>query len=73
MQWERRRVPALRVTPMHAIAYPEQHPATDMANIAPFSANDVHGFLHKAAAGGPGLVLTHGAGSNCEAPLLVAT
>ena len=71
MQWARGRVLALRVTLMHAIAQPEQHPASDMANIAPFAANDVHGFLHRAAGDGPGLVLTHGAGSNCEAPLLV--
>jgi hypothetical protein len=33
----------------------------------------VRGFLHRpAAAGGDILVLTHGAGSNCRAPLLVA-
>ena len=32
----------------------------------------VRGFLHQAeTAGGDALVLTHGAGSNCEAPLLV--
>ena len=32
----------------------------------------VRGFLHRAeTAGGDALVLTHGAGSNCEAPLLV--
>jgi uncharacterized protein len=33
----------------------------------------VRGFLHRpAAASGEGFVLTHGAGSNCKAPLLVA-
>jgi predicted alpha/beta-hydrolase family hydrolase len=33
----------------------------------------VRGFLHRPAqAGGDGLVLTHGAGSNCKAPLLIA-
>jgi uncharacterized protein len=33
----------------------------------------VRGFLHRpSAAGGNGLVLTHGAGANCNAPLLVA-
>ncbi|HYM13395.1 MAG TPA: alpha/beta fold hydrolase [Bryobacterales bacterium] len=33
----------------------------------------VRGFLHRAAGGvGDGLVLTHGAGSNCRAPLLAA-
>ena len=32
----------------------------------------MRGFLHQAeTAGGDALVLTHGAGSNCEAPLLV--
>ncbi len=33
----------------------------------------VRGFLHRPApANGDGLILTHGAGSNCQAPLLVA-
>jgi uncharacterized protein len=33
----------------------------------------VHGFVHRPAeASGEGLALTHGAGSNCKAPLLVA-
>ena len=33
----------------------------------------VHGFLHRATEGGAGfLVLTHGAGGNCNTPLLVA-
>jgi uncharacterized protein len=42
----------------------------------PFSADSpvpVRGFLHRAVApAGDALVLTHGAGSNCRAPLLVA-
>jgi predicted alpha/beta-hydrolase family hydrolase len=32
----------------------------------------VRGVLHRAAAGKAGIVLTHGAGSDCHAPLLVA-
>jgi predicted alpha/beta-hydrolase family hydrolase len=43
-----------------------------MTSIAPFSAADVRGFLHRPAnANGSGLVLTHGAGANCDAPVLV--
>jgi len=44
-----------------------------MAEIVPFETEGVRGFLHRpdGAAGG-GLVLTHGAGGNCNAPLLVA-
>jgi uncharacterized protein len=44
-----------------------------MAQIVPFETDGVRGFLHRPddAAGG-GLVLTHGAGGNCSAPLLVA-
>src|SRR3954463_687304 len=47
------------------------------ANIEPFSNSDdtpaVRGFLHRpSTASGDGLVLTHGAGGNCNAPLLVA-
>ncbi len=43
-----------------------------MAKIAPFAAAGVRGFLHESdRRSGPGLVLTHSAGSNCEAPLLV--
>jgi uncharacterized protein len=44
-----------------------------MNEIEPFAADDVRGFLHRpegAAQGG--LVLTHGAGGNSNAPLLVA-
>jgi len=44
-----------------------------MANAEPFAAEGVRGMLHRPA--GPvdrGLVLTHGAGGNCNAPLLVA-
>jgi len=42
-------------------------------NMVPFEKDGVRGFLHRPAHGaGQGLVLTHGAGGNCEAPLLVA-
>src|SRR5258708_40323443 len=44
-----------------------------MPQILPFETTGVRGFLHRpegAARGG--LVLTHGAGGNCNAPLLVA-
>jgi uncharacterized protein len=41
--------------------------------VHPSDAPPVRGFLHRAvASSGDGLVLTHGAGSNCNAPLLVA-
>lgn len=44
-----------------------------MPTVATFSDHDLHGFLHRPdAAGRHGLVLTHGAGSDCRAPLLVA-
>ena len=43
------------------------------ASVVPFEKDDVQGFLHRGdAADGRGLVLTHGAGGNCNAPLLVA-
>ncbi len=43
-----------------------------MTDITPYAAAGVRGFLHQpATAGGPGLVLTHGAGANCNAPVLV--
>src|SRR6266851_1399657 len=51
---------------------------TDSGSILPFAdesagAPAVRGFLHTpAAATGNGIVLTHGAGSNCNAPILVA-
>jgi uncharacterized protein len=32
----------------------------------------VEGFLHRAGVSSPGLVLTHGAGGNCDSPLLIA-
>src|SRR5579871_2527532 len=39
----------------------------------PFEAAGVRGFLHRASDGaGNGAVLTHGAGGNCNAPLLLA-
>ena len=47
-----------------------------MTNVEPFAAEGVRGFLHRppvaAVAAVAGLVLTHGAGGNCNAPLLVA-
>ena len=44
-----------------------------MPKVEPFTADGVRGFLHDAGARpAAGLVLTHGAGSNCAAPLLVA-
>ena len=44
-----------------------------MADAAPFAAEDVRGFLHPAEGGrGDGLVLAHGAGSDCRTPLLEA-
>ena len=42
-------------------------------NAVGFDRPGVHGFLHRPeSANGDGLVLTHGAGGNCQAPLLVA-
>jgi predicted alpha/beta-hydrolase family hydrolase len=42
-------------------------------NITRFENQTVCGFLHHPAGhGGPGLVITHGAGGNCTAPLLIA-
>jgi predicted alpha/beta-hydrolase family hydrolase len=53
-----------------------QEPGADkvgQALIEPFDSDGVRGFLHRPdAAPAAGLVLTHGAGGNCEAPLLVA-
>src|SRR4051794_7258183 len=44
-----------------------------MTPAEPFTANDVRGFLHRPdGPTGPGIVLTHGAGGNCNAALLVA-
>jgi predicted alpha/beta-hydrolase family hydrolase len=44
-----------------------------MVEIVPFEAEGVRGFLHRPdGAAGAGLALTHGAGGNCNAPLLVA-
>ena len=43
-----------------------------MTDGAPFEAEGVRGFLHRPdGAAGAGVVLTHGAGGNCAAPLLV--
>ncbi len=42
-------------------------------HVEAFEAENVRGWLHKTAGGvGDGMVLTHGAGGNCETPLLVA-
>jgi predicted alpha/beta-hydrolase family hydrolase len=47
-------------------------PSIEMASIVPFEKAGVRGFLHRPdGASERGLVLTHGAGSNCRAPLLV--
>jgi hypothetical protein len=44
-----------------------------MAEIRPIAKGSVRGYLHEPAdAKGGALVLTHGAGSNCQAPLLLA-
>ena len=44
-----------------------------MPEFVPFKDGGVRGFLHRPqGAAGQGLVLTHGAGGNCRAPLLVA-
>lgn len=44
-----------------------------MSSGSPFERAGIRGFLHQpASANGRGLVLTHGAGGNCNAPLLVA-
>ena len=42
-----------------------------MAAAIAFEEGGIRGFLHRAE-GGPGLVLTHGAGGNCRMPLLIA-
>ena len=45
---------------------------TELSRVTPFSEGSVKGFLHKPAdATGASLVLTHGAGGNSKAPLLV--
>src|SRR5947208_15181004 len=44
-----------------------------MASVKSFAERDVRGFLHRPnTAAERGLVLTHGAGGNCRAPLLAA-
>src|SRR5207237_3413999 len=44
-----------------------------MPSIVPFAEGSVRGFLHRPdGTARQGLVLTHGAGGNCRAPLLVA-
>ena len=42
-------------------------------NVTPFEKQDVRGYLHRPDRDSePGVVLTHGAGGNCDGPLLVA-
>jgi predicted alpha/beta-hydrolase family hydrolase len=44
-----------------------------VAEVVSFDKSGIHGFVHRPEkAEGRGLVLTHGAGGNCTAPLLVA-
>ena len=43
-----------------------------MNSSIPFETEGVRGYLHKADGAGDGMVLTHGAGGNCNAPLLLA-
>lgn len=44
-----------------------------MTSVIAFEKSDIRGFLHQPDRScGRGMVLTHGAGSNCRAPLLVA-
>src|SRR5438552_7640216 len=43
-----------------------------MPGFEPLEKGGVRGFLHRPDGAGRGLVLTHGAGGNCRAPLLVA-
>jgi uncharacterized protein len=54
-----------------------QQPDSTVSAFADDSDPPVRGFLHRPSSGdsttGDALVLTHGAGSNCHAPLLVAT
>lgn len=53
---------------------PDPQRMCDQMHVIPFENPDVKGFLHRPedAESGRGLVLTHGAGGNCDAPLLVA-
>ncbi len=47
--------------------------SSEAVNVAPFQKDGVRGFLHSPSASATrGIVLTHGAGANCNAPLLVA-
>ena len=43
-----------------------------MTSSTPFEAEGVRGHLHRADDAGDGMVLTHGAGGNSNAPLLLA-
>jgi predicted alpha/beta-hydrolase family hydrolase len=54
----------------HAMRY-----AAQVTSVIPFEQPGIRGFLHQPEPGsgnGDGLVLTHGAGGNCRAPLLIA-
>lgn len=42
-----------------------------MNSCVPFETEGVQGYLHRADGAGDGMVLTHGAGGNCNAPLLL--
>jgi uncharacterized protein len=47
--------------------------STDLGEVEPIEREGVRGFLHRpTAANGSGMVLTHGAGSDCSGPLLVS-
>jgi predicted alpha/beta-hydrolase family hydrolase len=44
-----------------------------MTSVTPFSTADIRGFLHRPVkTNGAGLVVTHGAGANCDGPVVVA-
>jgi len=48
--------------------------ASSPLHVEAFEAENVRGYLHKAAGGvGDGMVLMHGAGGNCETPLMIAS
>src|SRR5271166_1960799 len=51
---------------------PAARKRTAMTSSIPFEAEGVRGHLHRADGTGDGMVLTHGAGGDCNAPLLLA-
>jgi uncharacterized protein len=56
----------------HIIEYPQGGIISHYSTVTVFNEGPVKGFLHRPEApGNRGLVLTHGAGGNCKAPLLV--